>query len=72
MSDSVRVLAPDTLRYTVWGENEDELYLLNTSHDVPAVVRMERAGKSYFTSVSPLRLKHVKLAADGLVELSAI
>ena len=70
-SDSVRVLAPDTLRYTVWGENEDELYLLNTSHDVPSVVRMEKGGKSYFTSVAPLQLKHVKLG-DDLVELSAI
>lgn len=72
VTDSVRVSAPETLRYTVWGEGENELYLLNTSHDVAALVHIEKDGKRHFVSVPPLRMKHVRVSAEGIETLSEI
>ena len=69
-SDPIRVLGPDTLRYTVWGE--DTLYLLNTDFDVPAIVRIQKDGTEHRVTLEPLQMKKVRISADGLEEINSI
>jgi len=57
---SVRVLGPDSLRYTVY--ESGDLYLLNTDYDLPILVRILTAdGGVRDITLESLELKHIQL-----------
>ena len=58
----VRVLGPDTLRYSVY--EDGSVYLLNTDCDLEYTVKVYFDGKETSVSLSPLELKHIKLGSD--------
>ena len=58
----VRVLGPDTLRYSVY--EDGSVYLLNTDCDLEYTVKVYFDGKETKVSLSPLELKHIKLGSD--------
>lgn len=55
---SVKLLAPDPVRYTVY--ESGDIYMLNTDFDLPATCYLTTDGKREKITLEPLELKHIK------------
>ncbi|MBO5879944.1 MAG: hypothetical protein J6Q68_05275 [Clostridia bacterium] len=56
---SIKVLASDRVRFSVWGEND--VYLLNTDFDIPAFASIEKDGKITEVILKACEIKHLKV-----------
>lgn len=56
----VRVLGPDTLRYSVY--ESGDVYILNTDFDTTVTAAVTAGERTETIEVAPLELKHIKLA----------
>ena len=55
----VRVIGPDTLRYTVY--EDGSVYLLNTDYDTEYTVTLINGKNEEKIALSPLEIRHVRL-----------
>ena len=56
---SIKVLANDRVRFSVYGESD--VYLLNTDFDVPAYAKLEKDEKTVEVYLSPCEIKHINI-----------
>jgi len=56
---SIKVFAPDKVRYSIYGESD--VYILNTDFDIPVYVKIEKDKEEMLTTLAPCELKHIKI-----------